>query len=174
MNINDSFPTKWLKAGHLDGDRTLTINDVLIERMGDDEEVKPVLYFQEDARGLVLNRTNAGIIEKLLGTSETDEWLGRQITIFPTQVDFGGKTTEAIRVRIRAPQVAARAVKDPSLFIDWTAFYTDRIAAGITPAQLTDLCEGRDPEKISVTELNIVWDGFRDFAARAKAREATA
>lgn len=169
MNVNSLFPSKYLRAADLEGDTAFTIRDVLMELIGqDDEAAKPVLYFDEVEQGMVLNKTNAGSISTVLKSSDTDDWVGKQITIFPTQVDFGGKQVEAIRVRIRAiPAALARLPKDPSLFIDWTAFHKDRKAASITPEQLTDLCEGRDPEKMSVAELNIVWDEFRGFATRA-------
>ena len=103
-NINDVFPSKTLRAEDLEGqEHTLTISHVTIETLGQgrDAQDKPVVYFTNEDRGFVLNKTNASVIAEMYGP-ETDDWTGKQITIFPTQVDFQGKVVDAIRVRKRA------------------------------------------------------------------------
>lgn len=125
MNIQNAFPSKWLKSGDVEeGDLTLTIRSVAMEDIGsgENQETKPVLYFEETEKGMVLNKTNADTISKL-HTPETDNWIGKKITIFATEVDFAGKQTLALRVRIRAPKpngngqhapaVAAAPAADP-------------------------------------------------------------
>lgn len=109
MNINNAFPSKWLKSGDIgDDDMVLTIRAVEIEEVGqgDDAEHKPVVYFNETEKGMVLNKTNADAISKLHGP-ETDGWVGKAIALFATEVDFAGKQTLALRVRLKAPKVAA-------------------------------------------------------------------
>ena len=101
MNIDQAFPSNYLKAADLSGDTPLTISSVAVETIGEDS--KPVVYFTERETGLVLNKTNKETIKSLTGTSETDKWIGKQIVLFPTQVDFQGKQVEAIRIRLRAP-----------------------------------------------------------------------
>jgi hypothetical protein len=108
MNIQNAFPSKWLKSGDVeDGDLTLTIDRVEIEEIGSGEQQdrKPVIYFRETDKGMVLNKTNADTISKL-HTPETDNWIGKQITVFATEVDFAGKQTLALRVRLRTPKPA--------------------------------------------------------------------
>lgn len=109
MNINSAFPSKWLKAADLsDGnDLVLTISHVIAENIGQgaEQEVKPVIYFEETDKGLVLNKTNANTISHLFG-SETEAWSGKRISIFATEVDFAGKQTLALRVRMRQPNAA--------------------------------------------------------------------
>lgn len=73
---------------------------------GHDAEEKPVLYFNGKEKGLVLNKTNAQTIASL-HSPETDNWPGRSISIFPTQVDFQGRQVEAIRVKLQQPQQQA-------------------------------------------------------------------
>jgi hypothetical protein len=106
MNINTAFPSKWLKAADLsDGnDLVLTISHVITENIGQgaEQEVKPVIYFNETDKGLVLNKTNANTISHLFGP-ETEGWSGKRISIFSTEVDFAGKQTLALRVRMRQP-----------------------------------------------------------------------
>lgn len=107
MNINNAFPSKYIKSGDInpDADMVLTISHVEVENVGqgDEAELKPVVYFSETDKGLVLNKTNAATIAKLVGTPETEGWTGKRIALFATEVDFAGKQTLAIRVRMRAP-----------------------------------------------------------------------
>jgi len=108
MNINNAFPSKWLKSGDITGDDLiLTIREVRMENIGQGEntEVKPVVYFDETEKGLVLNKTNASTISQL-HTPETNSWVGKRIALFSTEVDFAGKQTLALRVRMR---IAANA-----------------------------------------------------------------
>lgn len=107
MNMNDAFPSAWLKAGDLpeDEDLILTVKSVQMEEIGqgDDRQSKPVVYFKDDDKGLVLNKTNADVIVQLYG-ADTDAWIGKKLALFATQVDFRGKATLAIRVRLKKPR----------------------------------------------------------------------
>jgi len=97
MNINDTFPSNFLKAADLNGGQpTVTISHVAIEDIGDDR--KPVLYFVGKEKGIVLNKTNATNISGAYGP-ETDDWTGKKVTLFTSWVDFQGKSVEAIRIR---------------------------------------------------------------------------
>jgi hypothetical protein len=112
MNINQTFPSKYLKAdGDLpdEGNLILTMDHVQMEDVGSasETELKPVLYFRDSDKGLVLNKTNASTISGLYGP-ETDEWSGKKIALFSQEVDFQGRQVLAIRVRMKKPQVAAQ------------------------------------------------------------------
>lgn len=105
MNLNDMYPSKYLKAEDIDGeDAVVTVHSVQMEDMGqgEDTESRPVVYFEELDKGLVLNRTNANTVSGLHGP-ETDSWTGKKITLYATEVDYKGKVTLGIRVRLRAP-----------------------------------------------------------------------
>ncbi len=103
MNINSAFPSKYLKAdADVDDDgRIFTIKGVKVENVGkdDDAESKPVVYFEETDKGLVLNKTNANFIVTILGDDDTDAWKGQQITLIATDVEYQGKLLRGIRVR---------------------------------------------------------------------------
>jgi hypothetical protein len=109
MNINEAFPSNYLKAADLQG-RTITvkISHVMSERLGNDNKL--IIYFEGKQKGMVLNKTNANKIAFAFG-QETDDWQGAEIQIFPAMVDFKGETVEAIRVKPvpmrRAPAQAA-------------------------------------------------------------------
>jgi len=100
MDIDQAFPTKYVAAQDLKGrDTVLTIRSVAIEDIGtNNPEQKPVVYFDGAQKGLVLNKTNAHRIKELWG-SETGNWIGQKITLYPSETDFQGKTVPCIRIR---------------------------------------------------------------------------
>lgn len=100
MNINDSFPSNYLKASDLGTAQPIvTIARVEHEAVGRDREMKAVIYFDGKEKGVVLNKTNAKKITELVGSPETDEWAGFRIRLFATTTEFGGETVECIRVK---------------------------------------------------------------------------
>lgn len=104
-NINEAFPSKYLKASDLQGRQvTVKMDRAQYENIGDDRKL--VLYFQGKEKGMVLNKTNANNIGHLYG-DDTDNWNGEEITLFEASVDFQGRTVPAIRVK--GPQKAKPA-----------------------------------------------------------------
>lgn len=100
MNINDAFPSNYVKATDLKGKEcTLTISRIAMEDIGGEHKV--VAYFQGTEKGMILNKTNSMNIATLYGP-ETDGWVGKSVLLYPTWVDFQGRSVEA--VRIRGPQ----------------------------------------------------------------------
>src|SRR5678815_4392698 len=105
MNVRSMFPSKFVAAHDLCGqDVNVTIAGIKVEGVGTDEEQRPVLYFQGMTKGMVLNRTNARRIEQLYG-AETESWVGRPVTLYPSETEFGGDTVPCIRVRQVAPML---------------------------------------------------------------------
>jgi hypothetical protein len=105
------FPSRFLKAvDFADGDQTLTIADIREERIGQgrDADDKYVVYFEELEKGLVLNKTNSGIISKLHG-DDTDDWIGKEVTLYSAEVQFKDDMVDAIRVRSKPPRKAGKA-----------------------------------------------------------------
>jgi hypothetical protein len=110
MNINTAFPSKYLKAGDdVPEDETiiLTIEKVELETigLGKDATDKPVLYFEEVDKGMVLNKTNSLAIAKLYG-ADTDDWVGKRLALFSTYVQFQSEMVLSIRVKPKAPAPA--------------------------------------------------------------------
>lgn len=112
MLISAAFPSNWLKASDLQGKETkYTISHCQMETIGDGE--KPVLYFEELEKGLVMNKTNSQFLEMLYG-DETNNWAGAEIILYPTETDYQGKRVAAIRLKVppRKPvRPAAPAVR---------------------------------------------------------------
>jgi hypothetical protein len=98
MKISNAFPSKYLKASDLqDRNVAVAMSHVALEDVGDSER-KPVLYFQDKNKGLVLNKTNSRLIAGIYG-DDTENWDGKSLVLFPAMVDFRGDQVEAIRVR---------------------------------------------------------------------------
>ena len=95
----------------------LTIKDVALAEIPDAGRTKRMLElsFTETEKTLLLNKTNATSIEYIYGP-DTDGWLGKQLTLYPTMVDFQGRSVEAIRIEMpmetAAPQSAEQAFSE--------------------------------------------------------------
>ncbi len=103
MDYELLFPSRYLKAADLQGKEVrLTIASVelaeLPVRGTSQKKTRGVVSFERTDKGLVLNRTNAETIAKMLGR-ETDAWAGQHITLYPTEDRFGPAMVPCIRVR---------------------------------------------------------------------------
>jgi len=106
VNITSAFPSRYLKAADipLGQSVTVTVRSVVSEGVESDHgpaEDKPVLYFMDKKKGLVLNRTNAAIVSEAYG-DETDAWTGLPVEIYTTQTEFRGRMVPCLRLRIPA------------------------------------------------------------------------
>lgn len=117
MNIEEAFPSKYLKAADLKGTRiTVKIDRIEAETVGDDSKI--ILYFQGKEKGLVLNVTNKNMIVDLYGP-ETDDWTGQPIVLYEAMVQYQSKMVPAIRImgppraQTRPAAPADRAQGDP-------------------------------------------------------------
>jgi hypothetical protein len=106
--------SRFLKAANLAAEKKFKIKAVTEEEVGigKDKETKLVVWFTNDSRGLVLNRTN---IRTLLGPfgDDTAGWVGKVIVVFPTMADFRGQMKPALRVRIPTPKGNGHPVAQP-------------------------------------------------------------
>lgn len=100
------FPSKYIQATDLkDAAHPVIISHITMEEVGDEKTEKPVLHFQGQVKGLVLNKTNAKRIAALHG-DDPQRWAGKGIIIYPTQVEFGGEEVDCVRVKKEAPVAA--------------------------------------------------------------------
>ena len=110
MRMSDAFPSNFLKAEDLQGRQTtVTIEACAFEDIGDDHKL--VLRFVGEEKGLVCNKTNATMIADTYG-DETNDWVGKRVTLFPTKTMFGGKQVPCLRVMI--PAAVKPALAKPS------------------------------------------------------------
>lgn len=106
MNISQAFPSNYLKAGDLNG-RAVKVRISGCELEDLDGEHKPVLRFEGKQKGMVLNRTNAGVLAAALG-DETDNWTGSEVEIYPDRTMFQGRMVDCLRVRVPVPPAPSR------------------------------------------------------------------
>ena len=60
-----------------------------------------VLYFrQKDLKPMILNHTNAKMIEKLAGTPYIEEWSGLNIALVVKKVSAFGDQVDAVRIKL--------------------------------------------------------------------------
>ena len=111
LNIHDAFQSKYIKAADLQGKvARLTISACQIEEIGDTDR-KPVLYFNNTKKGLVVNPTNAWTLEDFFGF-ETDDWIGNEIELFAERVMFKNRPTLGLRIRRSSRQPAPQALQE--------------------------------------------------------------
>jgi len=117
---SDFDKSQYLRAEDLPTLKKFRIKDVTVETIkserGEDEQL--VVWFTNDKRGLVLNKTNNRTLRGVFG-DDVAGWKEKIIVIFKTMVDFRGKMVPGLRVRIPTPKQAAasgngHAVATPS------------------------------------------------------------
>lgn len=86
----------FMKASDLTESKTVTIKG--IEETELNGKPKIVLLFSDFGKQLVLNKINSTIITKNLGSSETDNWIGKKITLEKKRTEFQGTMVDAVRV----------------------------------------------------------------------------
>jgi hypothetical protein len=122
--------SRFLKAQDLTTEKKFKIKSVTEEDvgMGKDKERKLVVWFTNDNRGLVLNRTNNRTLRGPFG-DDCAGWVGKIIVVYPTTAEFRGDMKPCLRVRIPPPkgngQPAAAMPATPPPTIDPAAAAVD-------------------------------------------------
>ena len=105
---NERYPSTFLSSADVaDGDLPVTITAVTTELVGPRQEEKTVVHFQEEDRGLVLNKTNWFAIANALGKPDDAYWTGGKVTLVHEMVQYSGKMVPSIRIRPAVQQAAA-------------------------------------------------------------------
>lgn len=114
MKLSAKFSSPYLKAVDIPRRRLrVTIGEFVDEWMGNPRECKTVVYFEGLDRGMVLNKTNAGTLQKAFG-DETDAMIGRVIDLVVKPGSFQGEDIDVVRIEVPAEQPAPRP-SDPEL-----------------------------------------------------------
>lgn len=58
-----------------------------------------VAHFKGGQKGMIINKTNAKIISKVLDTPYIEEWIGKSIIIYAAKVKAFGELIDALRVK---------------------------------------------------------------------------
>jgi hypothetical protein len=102
--------SRFFKAADLDAEKKLRVKTVTEESVGvgAEQQKKLVVWFTNDERGLVLNKTNNRTMRGAFG-DDCAGWAEKIIVLFPSTVDLRGKMVPSLRVRIPPPKQAAAA-----------------------------------------------------------------
>ncbi len=113
MKRREAFPSNWLAAADLNGSAVkVTIASVEPVKIGEDEKIG--IKFIGKEKGIICNVTNWNAIEDAYG-EESDDWIGKEIELYPTRVDLRGKLVDAIRVRTAAQPLPPSAENDDDI-----------------------------------------------------------
>ena len=97
MRIDELYPSRFLRYADLDGKpMRVTISGTAREDVFGESKV--IMSFADGTKQLILNKTNARAIARILG-DETNAWSGRDVMLVPAQVPFKGDLVDAIRVK---------------------------------------------------------------------------
>ena len=105
MHVDLMFPSRYLKAVDFQGEpQTFTIISVVkdkVQMANGTKAEKYILRFQETEKELILNKTNAKAVAKVLGEPRAINWPGSRIILKPTQCEAFGEIVDCIRVDLR-------------------------------------------------------------------------
>ena len=108
MDINQAFPSKYIKSDDLQGQRIpLTIMAVNMVDIGDGEYKLGIKFFNKD-KLFICNKTNAMMMASAWG-NDTDAWAGKELELYAQPVNFQGRMVQGLTV---APKVAQPAAQD--------------------------------------------------------------
>lgn len=112
INVENVYQSKsnFLKAADLPAGKQVkvTVESCELVQMDDNGVTKDKVnvHFVGKEKTLMVNKTNSGTIAHVYG-NDTDGWIGKEIILFSTQVDFGGQMVPAIRVSIPMQEASA-------------------------------------------------------------------
>ena len=105
MHVDLMFPSRYLKAADFAGEPvTLTIVQVVkdkVQAANGTKSDKFIIRFRETEKELILNKTNAKAVAKVLQEPKAINWSGEKITLIPTTCEAFGEIVPCIRVDMR-------------------------------------------------------------------------
>ena len=103
------FNYDYLGSYSLDGKKEVVVTikkldtDKVVGQQGRKEDCF-VVYFNEFDKPMILNRTNAKAIEKVVGSGLVQDWMGTQVTLYVEKgVKAFGEVVDALRIRDKKP-----------------------------------------------------------------------
>jgi hypothetical protein len=111
--LDDYYPKKFLSPADVDEDTIVTITEVGEDTFKDDngeQRKKPILYFKERVKPLILNKTNFERIAEVAG-DDTEGWHATRLILYRDKVNMRGKSVDTVRVR-PAPKAKAAAAPE--------------------------------------------------------------
>lgn len=102
MHVDLMFPSRYLRAADFEGKPvSLTILEVVkdqVQMATGQKAEKYILRFRETEKELILNKTNAKAVAKVLHEPRAVKWPGERIVLKPTTCEAFGEIVDCIRV----------------------------------------------------------------------------
>ena len=110
MQKNVALPSKYLNGSDVGAQIfKLVIKSIMMEKMENDGAMKPVMYFTNAQKGLVVNATNWDNMS-LVYQDESDNWIGKEVEMYTEATRTpNGQPTRGVRIRpVAGPDTAAQ------------------------------------------------------------------
>ena len=110
----EMFPSKYLRADDLKEDVNTVIRVVGVELL--ENKRKIIAYFAGFEKGLILNKTNAGVVAAITGTGLLEKWVGVPVCLTVQYIEYQGKTVPAIRLQAlrKVATIAQQTIMQPA------------------------------------------------------------
>jgi Flp pilus assembly secretin CpaC len=99
------FPSRYLKAADFEGKPvSLTIAEVFrdnVQMANGSKADRYIVRFRETDKELILNKTNAKAVAKVLAEPKAVHWAGEKIILKPAKCEAFGEIVDCIRVETR-------------------------------------------------------------------------
>ena len=138
MKRSEAFPSKYLSKDDVQMPIVVTVAGVKPEILKSDngEEQKPVMYFSDNDKPLILNNTNWMTMEDWWG-DDSERWLGKKIELyFEPNIMFGNKRVGGVRVR--KPNVHTEQQEQLTPLTTWAQVVTECGLYGVTEQDVKD------------------------------------
>lgn len=113
MKTSEMKDSKFLRKEDVGAGMLFTVEGIErhnVAMQGAEEELRWCMRLTEAEKTLVMNSTNVQLCEKIFGSDDTDDWIGKKIVLFTDpNVSYAGKLVGGIRVR--APKLKPTAIK---------------------------------------------------------------
>jgi hypothetical protein len=107
MRSDQAFPSKFLKSADVKAKpivATISHMEMALVGQGQEQKLKPVLYFEGGEKPMVLNRTNFEALEDAFGDST--DWPDHKVKIKCEPTKYSGKAVDGLRIEPIIPKPA--------------------------------------------------------------------
>ena len=99
MKFGDMFQSNYFRLDDFDSaGRAFTITRVFQDELGENRERKNIVAFSECEQKLVLSKGRGMSLVELFG-DESDNWVGKRITVYRGKAKSGKGTVDALCIR---------------------------------------------------------------------------
>ena|SRR3990167_3616362 len=100
---SEMIQSKYLKTADIPDPVIVTVEKIGKVNLAKEDaapEYKWAVKFQEFPKAMVLNSTNIKIAEKVFGSDNTEDWIGKEIVLYTDEnVTFGGELVGGLRFK---------------------------------------------------------------------------